>query len=363
MTDHLDRRAQREAAREAARLARQEREHAVWEARRARRASVEEGNRQAGREEARRTGVAGRTHPIVVHCMEGMGDTIFQRPLIRQLIAENPGTPVYVASSWPELLEDIPHAGFVYPARTTLRTQRKNSARQDRTRWVKPPSPHKHCRPRYMLASAKIDRQTIMAELARSMNLRADAPLTLDLPDFGPSPVAGRYALVRPVTHRREWLNSARSPRPEYVVRAAELLRAAGYQIVSVADVDGSLEWLEEPAPVADVRFHHGELGIRELMALTQHAGVVVGGVGWIMPAGVAAKVPTVIIGGGNGEHNAPWIITDPRMDLSRYRHLLPDPYCECARREHACTKEIPDFDAQFAQALAEVTAPMEAAA
>lgn len=355
-------------------LQRQQRDAEVWARRRERRAKLVEANARAGQEEIWRSMVreGGRVYPvrdpqcpgcpIVIQTMEGLGDTIYQRPLIRAFM-QGREEEIYIRTSWPELLDDL-DVKFVFPATTGLRTQRKNSRRQPDDRWAPAPKRYQHIRPRYMLAAPKTSRLTIVEELGRAFGVHPGAPLSFDLPDMGSSPVRyQRYAVIRPVTIRREWANVARAPRPEYVARAAELLRQQGYKIVSVADVDGNNEWLEGPAPVADKVFHGGELDVRRLMALCQHADVLVGGVGWIVPAALHLHRPTVIIGGGQGMHNAPWVICDKRMDLSRYEHLLPEPYCECAMHQHKCQKDIPDFDGRFLGALEKVTTARREAA
>ncbi|HEX6941043.1 MAG TPA: hypothetical protein VF158_16620, partial [Longimicrobiales bacterium] len=170
-------------------------------------------------------------------------------------------------------------------------------------------------------------------------------------------------AVIRPVTTRREWRNNARAPRPEYVAEAARMLRAEGYHVVAVADIEPPHEWLEGEMPEADLYRVKGELDTPQLLALVQNAAVVVGGVGWIVPAAIAARTPAVILGGGMGGHNAPELLIDPRMDASRIRWLIPDRYCRCRDRAHACPKTITDFDARFRAALDEATRSMGVAA
>lgn len=290
--------------------------------------------------------------PLVVVAMGGIGDSIYQRPFVRALAAEH--GEVWLSTPWPELFRDIGGLRFVKPERMGLRTQQKNIERQAGI-WVDPPANAMTLVLRYKLKEPK---RTILQELEGQVPLDAGL-LRFDLPDFGPPPVElGRpYAVVRPVTSRREWLNPARNPRPEYVTEAARLLRAEGYAVVCVADVDGKNEWLDLPLPIADRYLLRGELGPAELMALVQHASVAVGGVGWIVPAALAAGTPLICIGGGQGGYNAPEILTDPRLDLSRARFLLPEHYCRCTERFHDCPKEISEFELQFRVVLGVVTA------
>lgn len=303
------------------------------------------------------------SYPLVIYAMEGMGDAVFQRPLVRYY-AERRGT-VYLRTSWPELFKDIPGIRFIHPESTDLRTQNINAARRPDSFWARPPLTAERIRARYALTTPG---ETILSELKRCYGVPGAAPMKMDLPDFGHPPVRyKRYAVIRPVTLRKEWLNPARSPRPEYIAQAADILHAQGYRVVSVAHVEAekNQEWLEGPEPFADRAYHQGELDVRQLGALVQHADVVVGGVGWIVPFSIAARTPAVFIAGGQGGYNAPGIVTDRRhMDLTRIRWVMPDRYCaDCKKRLHACRKEISSFEEKFTAALHGVTSPREAVA
>ncbi|GMV06725.1 MAG: hypothetical protein AMXMBFR53_30000 [Gemmatimonadota bacterium] len=298
---------------------------------------------------------AASRYPLLIYAMHGLGDSIYQRAMVRWH-AERRGE-VFLHTSWPEFFEDIPGLRFIRPGlEVDLRAQRKNIERRPEETWSKEPANAQRIRARYALTNPG---ESIVEELMRSYGIPGSARLPMDLPDFGPSPVRfKRYAVVRPVTHRKEWLNTARSPDPRHIARAAELLQDAGYRVVTVADVEPvkNQEWIEGPEPVADRRFHGGELEVAQLMALLQNASVVVGGVGFVVPAVLAAHVPAVIVAGGQGAYNAPEIVCGPRVDSRHVRWVLPDAYCRCRHRLHACPKRVTDFDAKFAAALAQAT-------
>ena len=59
-------------------------------------------------------------------------------------------------------------------------------------------------------------------------------------------------------------------------------------------------------------------------------------------------KTPVFIVQGGCCAHNAPHIVTDPDMDLSRVGWAQPDDYCMCASMEHDCSKHITGFLEKF---------------
>src|SRR5699024_9964063 len=126
-------------------------------------------------------------------------------------------------------------------------------------------------------------------------------PAAMDLPSYGEPLVSGDYVLVRPVTVRAEGRAEARNPLPEYVAEAAAAARARGLSVVSVADLQPGAEWALDPLPEADVVLPAGELDTRQLLALAQNARALIGGIGWIIPAALAANVPAWIVCGGQG--------------------------------------------------------------
>ena len=261
---------------------------------------------------------------MLIKGMMGLGDNIYSRAFVKNY----PGA--YLETPWPEIYHDL-DVKFVRPA-TQLRTQSKNVRRN--TVW--------HRAPVGRTLSIKYGHMPIIDGLRASFRCE---PKEFDLPDFGPTPVLGRYVVVRPVTVRAEWRADSRNPLPEYVFRAAEAARTAGYTVVSVADLEDRREWAVGELPPADIRFHAGELHVGELMSLTQNAVALIGGIGWIVPAAIATKVPALIVCGGQGGWNAPGRITDPIMELSHIEFMIPDNFCMCREKTHDCDKTISQFD------------------
>ena len=292
--------------------------------------------------------------PLFIRAMYGLGDQVYQRPFIQ---AQAELRTVYVTTPYPELYEDLPNVVPVRPEKMQLRCQAKHLARLDGVRWGMVPKLHDRA---YFSYALRRD-GTILEELEKYVGL-GGRPFRFDLPDFGGSPVrtSRPVAVLRPVTCRKEWENRARAPKPEYVAQAALVLHHAGFHVVAVADIDPPAEWLEGELPRADQYFMRGELPARELLALIQHAAVVVGGSGFIVPAAIAAGTPLVVISGGQGGHNAPGRLTDPRMDLTRTRFVMPDRFCMCTKKAHACDKQITGFPQRFRQALMTATARAE---
>jgi hypothetical protein len=285
--------------------------------------------------------------PLHLIGMGGTGDCVYSRPLVRQLVQER--GEIWYSTPYPELVEDIPG---VHPVRWGLMRLRCQSKSMDATPgsvWSKlPPGPLKEIRIQYYLHSL---RRSVVEDM-EWWTKEVIEDFRFDLPDFGPSPIEGAYVVIRPVSVRTEWMNSARNPDPKYVTAAARQLMARGYRVVCVGDLEDGQETLVGDLPPADTYLIRGELGTRQLFALIRHATLVLGGVGWIVPTCLAYRTTAVIIGGGLAQHSAPEFLVDRRMDASRMEFLLPDPYCWCRSSTHACKKAIPQFEAKLNAAL-----------
>jgi hypothetical protein len=304
---------------------------------------------------------------VLIRGLCGLGDNVIQRAFVRALPRAGGADwteSVYLETPWPELYADLrPPLRFLPPPRRChgLRTQQANVERQPPGTWSRPPHAGPGLRElRVHYGAPEFARHgSMVAAIGACLPPAPGAAVRFDLPAFPPPPAAvvpppapGRpLALVRPVTVRREWPNVPRNPRPEYVAALAGRLRGLGFLVVSVADLDPEEEWLVGEPPPADVALHRGELaGPAALFGLLARCAVAVGGVGWLLPACIALGVPAYVVLGGNGAHNAPDRLTDPRMDASRIGWAIPDRLCMCADRDHrGCDKRIagllPAFD------------------
>lgn len=279
--------------------------------------------------------------PLLIRGMYGLGDNVFSRPFIRAAAAKY---DLWLETPWPELYSDL-DIKFIRGHRR-LRTQEKNMMRQAAERWSHPHFSMQEIRIAYTFGIESI----ISSMERRWSRFRIDFDPTLfDLPDLGPSPVTSErpIAVIRPVTVRSEWRNEARNPRPEYIAQlAAEVMKT--HHVITVADLASGQEWLVGDLPPAHQYFVNGEFTVCELLALVRDADIVIGGVGWIVPAGLALKVKTFVVLGGNGGHNAPSKITDRRLDLTRIGFAVPEAFCRCSNMMHNCNKNIANIMAQF---------------
>lgn len=267
---------------------------------------------------------------MIIHNHRGLGDNIYERAFVKML-----PKPVYLDTPWPEIYGGIEGVHFLKP-QTTLRTQAKNIARH--ADWVMPPG-------RQPTRQIRYGTEGIIQGMTASFGVM---PGEFDLPPLPPSPETGKYVVVRPATVRSEWRADTRNPDPLYIFLASVEAMQRGYRVVSVADLQEGAEWAIDPLPYADVRYHKGELPVEQLLSLVANASAVIGGIGWLVPAALSAKVPAWIICGGQGGYNAPELITPKGQ--SNITFAVPDNFCRCRLKMHNCDKRISDYDAKLAQ-------------
>lgn len=281
---------------------------------------------------------------ILIRGMKGLGDNIYQRACVREIAKQE---AVYLETPWPELYSDLP-IRFVR-RETPLRTQMKNLQRQPAHRWSDPPNGIRAVRNQYGFPPG------IVEGMARALSIDPNS-MIFDLPEFPAVRLNTDrpIAVIRPVTERREWPSRSRNSKPEYVAKATAILRERGFYTISLADVDEDSEWFIGKPQETDLAFHHGEILVEKMMALIRQAAVVVGSVGWIVPACIATGTPLFCLLGGRGAHNAPEVITHRSMDLSRVMWATPDCFCRCDRPTHECDKTITDVSGKLERFLDE---------
>ena len=278
---------------------------------------------------------------IAIRGMMGLGDNVYQRSFIKSLVKSK---EVLLETPWPELYQDLQNIKFIKP-QTRLRTQKKSLEKVDRNLWA-----GSYYGPAIQIS---YDHRGMMRGMRDKFGIDSSS---FDLPDFD-SPIQGEYAVIRPATIRNEWKASSRNPKPEYLAECAQMLLDRGIKVISVADLQDGEEWALEPLPKATETYHRGEFSIKELLGLVQHAKIAVGGIGWLVPAAIAYKVPAWFIFGGYGAYNSPENLFDAgRMDLSKVGYALPDDFCRCRDGSHNCRKEISNHATKFAEWLGRYT-------
>lgn len=275
-----------------------------------------------------------------VESMHGLGDNIFARAFVKALNGD-----VYVSTPWPQIYSDIPNVKFVNCG-SKLRTQAKNIKKvQAQTH----PIPHNSRVIKVQYNVRDFQQGSLIDGIKRCFGTE---PSNFDLPKFdNPIRSSKPIAVIRPVTVRAEWSNPARNPKSEYIAWVAEQLKDT-HHIVSIADLEDKKEWVDGALPFSHEQYNHGELGLSDLLGLISHSDIVVGGVGWIVPACISYNVRLFCILGGHGGHNAPAKITSKDMDLSKTFFATPDKFCHCTNMQHNCTKTISNLEQQWANFL-----------
>lgn len=292
---------------------------------------------------------------IFIKCMEGIGDNIYTRPFVRLLADE--GHDLYLHTVLPEMYLDLP-VKFVNLGQAHYRTQQKSLSESQVTYSQGPEKFDRAITIFYGPAELKAwniigNMESFFGYKVGSTSYKMDLPATL--PPHGLE-LPEKLAIIRPVTHRREWLNTARSPRQNYIGWCSRMLRDAGYYVVSIADADGKEEWIEDQEPPADLQLHKGELGLWRTLSLFKDAKVVVTGPGLGVPAAVAAGAPLFTVFGGRGGYDNPHKLFDLRMDMKKIGWALPDKFCRCYYMEHHCDKTISNLDDKFYSFMREVS-------
>jgi hypothetical protein len=281
--------------------------------------------------------------------MHGIGDTIYARPFIKMLVAD--GHDVYLKTPLPFMFEDL-DVKFV-KIESPLRAQNKYLKGTSRFTYVDEPEDADK-KINYFYTNKDIKKHGIVAHMEEAMGYEAGSTQPIfgfpPLPPHGVTlPTNRKIAIVRPVTHRKEWLCTSRSPQSNYVPWCSKILMDMGYHVISIADNALGEEWIEPDGdPMAHQKFHQGELGLERTFSLMKSADLVVGGAGFIVPAAIAAKTNLFILFGGRGSYDNPHKLLDFRMDLTKIGWAMPTNFCRCRSMDHKCDKEIKDLDNQF---------------
>lgn len=267
---------------------------------------------------------------LLVDGMLGLGDNIYQTPIIRELARQN---QVYLRTPWPQLYRDMGKNLHLGRVETKLRTQGKNQLKNP----IPPckfPDFYRRIRLSYVPYQRKgvaFYRGLILAAGLNGFDYQLKLrPTCQNRKD---------YAVIRPATFRQEWKALSRNPKPEYIQFAIDQLEKKGIETIVVADIDPPHEVYDGPRPNASRYYEFGELGLEEMIELIYRARVVVGGVGFIVPLCIAIGTPAIIIHGGVGGCSAPSLIDAPGE--GRPTHVLPESYCLCQSHSHPCNKDL----------------------
>jgi ADP-heptose:LPS heptosyltransferase len=288
---------------------------------------------------------------VLVNCYEGIGDSIYARPFIKQLCED--GYDVYLKTVLPELFDDLP-VKFIDPGTVKFRTQLVNFSKTAVEFLETPPVTFDRTI-FYRYGPNDLKKYSIFGCMEQSFgydvgSMQPKMDLSSNLPPHELDVSSKKIAIIRPPTVRKEFFCSTRLPLADYVAWCARILKDSGYYVISIADCVEGQEWIDGDEPYADLKLHHGELGLYKTLSLIKDASVVVGGSGFIVPAALAANVPLFTIFGGRGAYDNPHKIFDLRMDLKKVGWAIPDNFCRCDKQIHECDKTITNLDDKFFQ-------------
>ena len=284
---------------------------------------------------------------LYVQGMHGLGDTIHQRAVIRQLLKTG---NVTLETSWPSLYHDFVGDNFKLARRgkVGLHSQDKNSQREsDKFSAMRFGVGMQAMRVAYSGQQVlRTSSKTVLEAMCNATGTSyQEADYRLPVPSIwyrllcealGPIPAEGYekpWLIYRPLVARPEWKGSVlRNADPEAYAALFEQARA-GYFVISVADLEEGKEWLAHPEQEAkaDLTFHHGELVCEALVALFAQSDLVFTSSGF--PAILAPAVETACVSiVGNYE--------DPRCHDSAARfapYLSIGPRVSCSCWTSAC--------------------------
>jgi hypothetical protein len=288
---------------------------------------------------------AGGVMTIVVHGMQGLGDCIHQRAIMRQLMRRD---RVVLETPWPCVYHDLAGERLTLMAKpSALRVQTKNIAREaarfDRSRM---PAGAPAIRVWYTGERVRAVGSILGAMLEHCGCDPVGADFRLPLPRAWGDRAAAliqqwhpRHPIMvyRPLIERTEWKGCAvRNPDFATYARLFETIRNQFF-VVSVADLVDGVEWIAGERIRADIELHAGELDFETMAALFARASLVFGAAGFAPVLAQAIGTPSVTVFGGHeaspsisgGAAFAPTLGIDP---------VHP---CMCFRNDHACDKQI----------------------
>jgi len=274
----------------------------------------------------------------IQQAMNGLGDTIYEIGAV-ELLVQKYSANVYIPTSWPQLWKYSKFSDNIFPIRPphhNLRTQCKNMKKYDDLFFNLPDKIHRHIT-QLSYSTYRNLNMPYYQGLCKSINVEhSDYHLDLRMPEVQKQNIA----IIRPSTIRTEWSVPARSARQKYIQLVIDYLEEIGIETWVLADVDDVNEKYQEFRPMdASKYIERGEMSIDEIIQTVLSSKILISGVGWAAPFSMAWKIPAIIIHGGMGGFNHSDFIHAPGAGSPI--HILPDKYCMCKNKNHACDKTI----------------------
>ena len=300
---------------------------------------------------------------ILLRTMYGIGDTLFQVPLIKEIARHYEN--VWVHTIFPEALWEMPQNVHLIPTSCAIRTQRKYIAARQSKDWYEPklfsnaqcPGGTKKVGLRYKARDIIDKDYTVFDSFMHHMRL-ADVKFDEGRPlDFSLSirqpwadaarrlrrriGLVGKFAIVRSVTYRKECMFLQRNCDHDHLQTAVDHLNLRGIPVIEVADVDGKMEFfVKDKLQNIHTHFIRGEIDLPVLMALVDQATVTVTPTGMMYHIGQILRSQMVVLFGGMHSNK---YFEHPSFSTPSVRCILPEPFCNCWLSNcNSCNKYIP---------------------
>jgi hypothetical protein len=136
--------------------------------------------------------------------------------------------------------------------------------------------------------------------------------------------------LVKFPTERRYFNLPSRNPKTEYFTR---FMKQNEYSYIDITETHND-EWYADEVPDIEKL----SLSLNQLMGMMKIASMNLFCPGFMIPLSIALEVPALCIFGG---YVKPTLLLDDRMNLSKFKYIAPDSFCNCMNATHDCNKEI----------------------
>jgi ADP-heptose:LPS heptosyltransferase len=273
--------------------------------------------------------------------MQGLGDCIYQRAVMRQFLAR--GYEIWLETPWPALYHDMRLVHPIRPPHRELRTQLKNI--ESEPFWAPLPAKFDDVKQINYFLHRDLARDRRYASVPDAMLGKAGCSTPGDWTMTVPTAWQVRARLVvgfpskpllviKPLTFRAEWHAVAqRNPDRAAYAELFEAVREEFF-VVSVADVDEDHEPLVAPPLKADLEFNRGQLDYRVLCGLFSIADLVFSAPGFPIAMAQAVRTPGIFIFGAfesSAMHRptatfAPFLGIDPIVPCNCFKP------CRCSK-------------------------------
>ncbi len=283
--------------------------------------------------------------PLLVNGMDGLGDNLHQRAIVRSLMDRH---DIWLETPWPCVYHDLagPRLHLVR-RQSALRTQAKNAVRE-RGQFSRVSPPPRAVRLRIWYKPENVRSSgSVLGAMCRACDVNADgADFRLPVPDdwmqkaeslLARFKVTKPILIYRPLVERSEWSGCpARNPDHEAYASLFASIRDRFF-VISIADLVPGREWIVGAPVVADAEFHGGELDFETIAALTRMASLVYCSPGFAVILAQAVETPVVAVFGGYENSSS----FSGRSRFAPYLGIDPITPCDCFSHTHGCDKRI----------------------